>query len=114
MVIKIDKQDDSRSSLTKRLLEVFHEIDKDHNELITNNQLKRYIETNKLDVDLIQKWTKLFQIKNTNQLSLEDICEHFQLNIKDVRQQRDTQLKLEKLHHQLMLTINKFLVMTFK
>ncbi|KAK4473146.1 hypothetical protein MN116_002740 [Schistosoma mekongi] len=94
MVIKLCKQDGDRSSLTKRILEVFFKNDKDHNEIITNNQLKRYIETNKLDVDLIEKWTQMFQIKNTNQLSLEDICEHLQLNIKDVRQQRDTQLKL--------------------
>ncbi|CAH8486622.1 unnamed protein product [Schistosoma rodhaini] len=92
MVVKRDDQESTKST-SETFLEIFFAIDKDHDEEITKNQLKRYFETNHRDDHLIENWMNLFQLKNTNRLSLEDICEHLQLHIGDVRQQRGIQLK---------------------
>ncbi|VDO77923.1 unnamed protein product [Schistosoma mattheei] len=92
MVVKFDDQESTKPT-SKAFLEIFFAIDKDRDEEITKGQLKRYFETNRRDDDLIENWMKLFQLRKTNRLSLEDICEHLQLNIGDVRQQRSTQLK---------------------
>ncbi|XP_018649281.1 hypothetical protein Smp_072610 [Schistosoma mansoni] len=62
------------------------------------NQWKKAVKTNKLKLKIVSKttktamkkiffnmnWMNLFQLKNTNRLSLEDICEHLQLHIGDV------------------------------
>ena len=53
MVVKRDDQESTKST-SETFLEIFFAIDKDHDEEITKNQLKRYFETNHRDDHLIE------------------------------------------------------------
>ncbi|CAH8834427.1 unnamed protein product [Trichobilharzia szidati] len=81
---------------TEAFLQTFFAIDRYKDEVVTKNQVNGYAETKKWDREIVQKWMNLFKSRNSDRITLEDICDYLRLNIKEVRKQRDSPVKSEK------------------